>query len=80
MPVWNTVLRRDPCAYCGIARSGTVDHIVPKSKGGANHWSNLSGACHTCNNGKADTSLLRFLLHVAEGGVLETQPHGGRFA
>jgi 5-methylcytosine-specific restriction endonuclease McrA len=27
----------------------TVDHIVPRSRGGSNEWGNLVGACYSCN-------------------------------
>ena len=49
------VLRRDAhrCGYCtGWAR--TVDHILPRSRGGTNTWSNLIAACADCNTRKAD--------------------------
>jgi hypothetical protein len=48
------VFRRDGkrCVYCG-ARAKTVDHVIPKSKGGRFHEYNLVAACHACNNGKA---------------------------
>jgi 5-methylcytosine-specific restriction endonuclease McrA len=34
----------------------TIDHIVPKSKGGKNTLENLQPMCHTCNTKKADKS------------------------
>ena len=53
------VLRRDRyiCQYCGhkVSRSGgTIDHVLPTSRGGKNEWSNLTTACLRCNNKKAD--------------------------
>ncbi len=62
------VLIRDAyvCIYCGAGvgdkRRGrvvrrtdfTVDHLVPKSKRGANTWSNTACACYWCNHRKAD--------------------------
>jgi len=53
-------LRRDPCAYCG-GPGGTLDHIVPTARGGADEWQNLTGACGYCNSQKAHTPLLRLL-------------------
>lgn len=45
-------LRRDPCAYCG-EEGGTLDHIVPRSGGGARwDWENWTGACERCNRRK----------------------------
>lgn len=54
---WTTrgVLRRDSstCAYCG-KHATTVDHVVPKSRGGQNTWMNTVAACLRCNGHKAD--------------------------
>lgn len=49
------VLRRDSqrCAYCG-ATASTIDHVVPRSRGGADTWENLVAACLRCNNKKGD--------------------------
>ena len=49
------VLRRDGhrCAYCGKA-AHTIDHVQPKSRGGADSWENLVAACLRCNNAKGD--------------------------
>jgi 5-methylcytosine-specific restriction endonuclease McrA len=51
------ILRRDShrCQYCGRGDvSLTVDHIVPKSRGGEDTWENLITACIPCNNRKGD--------------------------
>lgn len=47
------VLRRDrnTCVYCG-RRAQTIDHVLPKSRGGSDHWINLVAACHSCNGYK----------------------------
>ncbi|CEA09841.1 CRISPR-associated endonuclease Cas9 [Arthrobacter saudimassiliensis] len=52
------VLRRDDhrCAYCGKA-AATVDHVVPKSRGGGDSWENLVACCLRCNNAKGDKTL-----------------------
>jgi len=49
------VLRRDQhhCAYCGKAAS-TIDHVQPRSRGGADSWENLVACCLRCNNLKSD--------------------------
>ncbi|HHN93969.1 MAG TPA: HNH endonuclease [Anaerolineae bacterium] len=68
--VWSRrgVLSRDKftCVYCGLSvgdrRNGrivkrtdfTVDHLVPKSRGGGNTWSNTACACRWCNHRKAN--------------------------
>ncbi|MGB9772990.1 MAG: HNH endonuclease [Bacteroidota bacterium] len=51
------ILRRDgyQCQYCG--RTGvplTVDHVIPKARGGEETWENLVTACVDCNNRKGD--------------------------
>ncbi len=56
------VLRRDDfaCQYCGTqphVSDLTIDHIIPRSKGGANTWGNVVAACKRCNNAKADQTL-----------------------
>ena len=48
------VIKRDNgiCQYCSCklnSKNSTVDHIVPKSRGGGNSWTNLVASCHPCN-------------------------------
>jgi 5-methylcytosine-specific restriction endonuclease McrA len=53
------ILRRDHhrCQYCNRYDVPlTIDHIVPKSKGGDDSWENLVAACVRCNNKKGDRS------------------------
>ncbi|HEY3250168.1 MAG TPA: HNH endonuclease [Ignavibacteria bacterium] len=53
------ILRRDhhKCQYCHRADLPlTIDHIIPKSKGGDDSWENLIAACVRCNNKKGDRS------------------------
>lgn len=49
------VLRRDNhrCGYCG-ASATTIDHILPRSRGGKDSWENLVACCLRCNNVKGD--------------------------
>jgi 5-methylcytosine-specific restriction endonuclease McrA len=57
------IARKDPCGYCGQPQSGTIDHIIPKSKGGRrSSWENMAGACFQCNLTKGAQGLLQFLL------------------
>lgn len=63
-----SVLRRDhyTCIYCGaqpgVWKSGrvlmrtdfTLDHIIPRSRGGLNSWGNTACACPLCNQRKGD--------------------------
>ncbi|HEY2299706.1 MAG TPA: HNH endonuclease [Jatrophihabitans sp.] len=52
------VLNRDGgrCAYCD-ARADTIDHVVPRSRGGGHIWENVVAACAKCNHRKADRLL-----------------------
>jgi 5-methylcytosine-specific restriction endonuclease McrA len=45
------------CFYCGKAGNLSLDHVIPLSKGGLNHHSNLVLACHSCNSSKKNKSL-----------------------
>ncbi|MCL4488458.1 MAG: HNH endonuclease [Chloroflexi bacterium] len=54
-----TVLARDlyTCQYCGGQPSKhdlTVDHVIPRSRGGATVWENVATACAPCNRRKGD--------------------------
>ena len=48
------IFRRDgfECCYCGSHRNLTVDHVIPKSRGGSNYWDNLVTSCGRCNSNK----------------------------
>ena len=64
------ILRRDhyTCQYCG--RRGdrlTVDHVVPRSKGGETAWTNVVAACLRCNLAKGNRAL-------AEAGMTLLRP------
>jgi CRISPR/Cas system Type II protein with McrA/HNH and RuvC-like nuclease domain len=45
------VFRRDnnECVYCGSKKELTIDHVIPRSKGGKNTWDNLVTCCQNCN-------------------------------
>jgi len=45
------------CVYCGAAAT-SVDHVVPRSRGGAHSWDNVVAACRRCNHVKADRHLV----------------------
>ena len=49
------ILTRDKhtCGYCG-ERADTWDHVLPRSRGGAEVWVNMVAACGPCNWAKAD--------------------------
>ena len=44
------------CQYCG-GRAETVDHVVPRSRGGCHAWENVVAACRRCNANKRDRLL-----------------------
>lgn len=44
------------CVYCG-ATATSIDHVIPRSRGGAHQWENVVAACHKCNHQKADRML-----------------------
>ena len=43
------------CQYCGARTSLTVDHVIPRSKGGGSTWDNIVAACAPCNRRKGDS-------------------------
>lgn len=47
------IVRGDPCSYCG-GDGGSMDHIDPVNSGGDHHWSNMTGACQSCNSSKRE--------------------------
>ena len=50
------VLKRDQhrCQYCRSNRQLTLDHVIPRSKGGLHTWDNVVAACEPCNSSKSD--------------------------
>ncbi len=59
------------CQYCGIRnRDLTIDHVVPRSRGGAHNWENVVTACRACNHRKGGNlvqeSRLRLLTEPQE--------------
>ncbi|MBI3973630.1 MAG: HNH endonuclease [Chloroflexi bacterium] len=46
------------CQYCGAkTRELTLDHVVPKHRGGGHSWDNLVSACRPCNHRKGSKAL-----------------------
>lgn len=55
------------CQYCDIKlprKQLTLDHVLPKSKGGQNTWKNLVTCCEKCNCRKGDKLLDNFHLNL----------------
>ncbi|MFT7032165.1 MAG: 5-methylcytosine-specific restriction endonuclease McrA [Cyclobacteriaceae bacterium] len=52
------ILKRDAhkCQYCGTTKDLTLDHLIPRSKGGKSTWKNLVTACKRCNSRKGDST------------------------
>ena len=54
----NILLRdRNTCQYCGESMAPselTLDHVIPRSRGGNSTWENLVACCHRCNRQKGD--------------------------
>lgn len=71
------VLRRDGhrCAYCGKAAS-TIDHVQPRSRGGADSWENLVACCLRCNNVKGDRTPSEMNWDL---GTMPGMPHGSHW-
>ena len=44
------------CVYCA-APATSIDHVIPRSRGGGHSWENVVSACHRCNHAKADRTL-----------------------
>lgn len=41
------------CQYCGVkTRDLTLDHVIPRHRGGRHSWDNLVSACRACNHKK----------------------------
>jgi 5-methylcytosine-specific restriction endonuclease McrA len=56
------------CQYCGAQKRLTVDHVVPRSKGGGDGWDNVVTSCAPCNLRKGDRLL------PADGLTLARKP------
>ena len=62
------VLARDSwtCQYCGHQATGlTVDHVIPRSRGGLSEWDNIVAACAPCNRRKGNRTPHEARMHPA---------------
>lgn len=50
-PTKAAIYRRDnnTCQYCGSTRNLTIDHLIPRCRGGGDSWENTLLACSRCN-------------------------------
>jgi 5-methylcytosine-specific restriction endonuclease McrA len=57
----NILLRdRNCCQYCEVVLTAaelTLDHVIPRSRGGLSTWENLVACCHNCNRRKGNQML-----------------------
>jgi 5-methylcytosine-specific restriction endonuclease McrA len=60
------------CAYCG-GRAETIDHVMPRSRGGPHSWQNCVACCAKCNHRKADKLLSELGWRLR---VVPTAPRG----
>jgi len=69
----NILLRdRNTCQYCSVVLpSGelTLDHVIPRSRGGNSTWENLVACCHSCNRRKGNR-----MLHELDDMKLQKEP------
>jgi 5-methylcytosine-specific restriction endonuclease McrA len=45
------------CVYCA-APATSIDHVIPRSRGGEHVWENVVSCCRRCNHAKADRALM----------------------
>ncbi len=85
--VWSTSIREyvkerekpEECIYCGTKTNLTLDHILPRSRGGPDSADNTVWVCKTCNSSKGDKRLYEWytlerrneLPRIAEGKYLK---------
>jgi 5-methylcytosine-specific restriction endonuclease McrA len=68
------------CAYCDRAAE-TIDHVVPRSRGGMHAWENVVAACAKCNHHKGDKTIaelgwrLRHIPQVPRGQAWRVLGH-----
>jgi 5-methylcytosine-specific restriction endonuclease McrA len=69
----NILLRdRNCCQYCSVVLTAaelTLDHVIPRSRGGPSTWENLVACCHECNRKKGNQ-----LLHELTDMKLQREP------
>lgn len=53
------------CQYCGTRSGLTVDHVIPRSKGGSSDWTNIVACCAPCNRRKGDRLPAQANMHPA---------------
>ncbi|MCM8746191.1 HNH endonuclease [Thermomicrobium sp. CFH 73360] len=65
------------CQYCGVRTHDlTIDHVVPRSRGGPHTWENVVSACRTCNHRKGGKSLAEARMQLLRQPF---EPRPGRY-
>jgi 5-methylcytosine-specific restriction endonuclease McrA len=65
------------CLYCGTFGGDlTIDHVVPRSKGGEHTWDNVVTACRACNHRKGGKTLQEARLKLK---YEPAEPHAGQY-
>lgn len=77
----NILLRDDEtCQYCGKrGRDLTLDHIIPRSRGGQSTWENLVASCKSCNGRKGSRLLKEANMRLLRPPRALTQEYAGFF-
>ncbi len=77
----NILLRDDEtCQYCGKhTRELTLDHVIPRSRGGQSTWENLVACCKACNGKKGNHLLKEVNMHLIRQPRALTQEYAGFF-
>ena len=66
---------RDRCQYCGrVGGDLTLDHVLPKHRGGEHDWENLVTACRACNHRKGGRTPAEARMHLLREPA---RPSGG---
>jgi hypothetical protein len=59
--LWRSAIKEhwnNQCAYCGSDHNLTLDHVIPKARGGHDTTSNVVPACLKCNQSKGSNHWL----------------------
>ncbi|EFH87459.1 HNH endonuclease [Ktedonobacter racemifer] len=81
-PTRSNILLRDDdtCQYCGKrTRELTLDHILPRSRGGQSTWENLVACCRACNGKKGSRLLKDANMHLLRQPRPLTTEYAGVF-
>ena len=77
----NIILRdEETCQYCGKHyRELTLDHVIPRSRGGQSTWENLVASCRACNGRKGNHLLKDVGMHLIRQPKALEQEYAGFF-